>query len=109
MYTDQLLWDTVDLVKRVERVVRWHRSIKAIETYNQVQFLASLSSFCMAGMCPHPICPMSMSRLQAWAPILPSPSLPDLNGSLHGSRENGVMIAVDWGICVVIKECDPDV
>ena len=47
-------WNTVDLVERVVRVVRWRRSVKAIETYEQVRFLVEFVEFLRGGCVPTP-------------------------------------------------------
>ena len=119
-------WSTVDLIERVVRVVRWRRSVKAIETYEQVRFLVEFVEFLRGGCVPTPEVEVQVGvgvavdvdveinvdvDVEVKA-VDPNPN-PDhdvvvVNGYanlvpvLDESKENGVI--VDEGIHLVMKE-----
>ena len=92
-------WDTVDLVERVVRVVRWRRSVKAIETYEQVRFLVEFVEY-MRGR--HVPTPDAGAVGDAHLVVDAYP-----NRLLNGRREDGVV--ADRDVHVAMKESGPEV
>jgi hypothetical protein len=99
--TPPIQWNTVDLVERVVRVVRWRRSVKAIETYEQVRFLVEFVEFLRGGCLPTPEVEVEVEVVD------PNPNVV-VNGYANlvfdEIKENGVLIA-DGDIHLAMKEC----
>ena len=109
-------WNTVDLVERVVRVVRWRRSVKAIETYEQVRFLVEFVEFLRGGCLPTPEVEVEVEVGVKAVEPKPKPHPhpkphPDVvvNGYanspppvLDGIKVNGVI--ADMGIHLMVKE-----